>query len=120
MLTTAQLRGYLSKVTYKPGWEFEVYDGRWEGQHLVIRTVVADSYNPGENVALDVHSMLPPMENFSQFDNWLMWRLGRIEVHEMREFFKVDGKVVSDPHGQDADRDLGLEKHEYTFEQLHV
>jgi hypothetical protein len=29
---------------------------------------------------------------------WMAWRLGRIESHEMREFFKVDGRPVFDPH----------------------
>jgi hypothetical protein len=36
-----------------------------------------------------------------------MWRLGRIELHEMREFFQVDGTPVSDPHALHAERDSG-------------
>jgi hypothetical protein len=39
-----------------------VYDGRWEGQHLVIRTEVPDTYSD-QTVVLDVHSMLPPMRD---------------------------------------------------------
>jgi len=113
VLTTAEIQAHLEKVTYKPGWEFEVYDGRWEGQHMVIRTKVEDTYNPGTMTTLDVHSMLPPMRDTDALNEWLTWRLGRIEIHEMREFFKVEGKVVFNPHGTDADRDLGLGRAEY-------
>jgi hypothetical protein len=34
-----------------------------------------------------------------------MWRLKIIETHEMREFFRVGGSLVSDPHAEFAERD---------------
>lgn len=106
MLTTAEIAAHLARLSYKPGWEFAVYDGRWEGQHIVIRTGVVDTYSPGEMVVLDVHSMLPPMRDVAQLEEWLAWRLGRLEVHEMREFLKRDGVVIFDPHAEFAERDL--------------
>lgn len=106
MLTTGEIQEHLKKVSYKPGWAFECYDGRWEGQHLVITTEVPNSYNLKETVTLDVHSPLPPIPDVDYLNTWLMWRLQRIECHEMREFFKVDGAVVDDPHKEFADRDL--------------
>lgn len=106
MLSTELLRTHLARITYKPGWSLELREGRWEGQHLVITTVVEDAFKPGEKVTLDVHSPIPHMHSFDQFDEWLMWRLWRIESHEMREWFKRDGKVVSSPHADGADRDL--------------
>jgi hypothetical protein len=62
VLTTAEIQAHLNRLSYKPGWEFKVYDGRWEGQHLVIRTEVPDTYSD-QTVVLDVHSMLPPMRS---------------------------------------------------------
>lgn len=106
MMTTSEIQDHLSRITYKPGWELKIYDGRWEGQHLVITTVVPDSYHPGETVTLDVHSMLPPMRDGNALDEWLAWRLGRIEVHEMREFLRRDGRPIYDPHAEYAERDL--------------
>jgi hypothetical protein len=106
VLTTGEIAAHLERLSYKDGWEFSVYDGRWEGQHLVIRTVVPDTYHPGESLVLDVHSMLPPMRDTAQLEEWLAWRLARIEVHEMREFFKRDGQVLFSPHAEFADRDL--------------
>lgn len=105
MLTTTQIAQHLDRITYKPGWRFAVYDGRWEGQHLAITTVVPDAFTPGRSITLDVHCFLPPMRDTDALEEWLMWRLGRVETHEMREFFKRDGKVVNSPHKPYADRD---------------
>jgi hypothetical protein len=106
VLTTSELDTHLRRVTYKPGWSFTVYDGRWEGQHLVIRVVTPDAFAPSDQVTLDIHSALPPMDTPGQFDRWLMWRLGRIECHEMREWYRVDGRPASDPHASGAEHDV--------------
>ena len=118
-------------MTYKPGWTFEVYDGQWEGLHLVIRTKLEDAnlshtsgciaklISDGEKqtsadechcgaqlkTVLDIHSMMPPMESIEQFERWLAWRLGRIELHEMREFLQLDSKPIFDPHAEFAEHD---------------
>lgn len=104
-LTTDQIRACLKRITYKPGYRFTVYDGQWEGQHLVITTAVPDAYHPDRTVTLDIHSPLPPMPDDAALHAWLMWRLWRIETHELREWFRVDGVPVSDPHAPGAARD---------------
>lgn len=105
MLTMREIQEHLEKVTYKPGWAFQAYEGLWEGHHVVIDAYLPDSYHPGQGVTVNIHSMLPPLEDTRALERWLMWRLGRIEIHEMREFFKVDGTVVSDPHAEGAEHD---------------
>lgn len=105
MLTMAEIQRHLRLLSYKPGWSFEAYEGRWEGHHLVIRTEVEDTYRPGSTTVLDVHSMLPPMRDTGALEEWIAWRLARIEVHECREFFKRDGQVIFDPHAEFASRD---------------
>jgi hypothetical protein len=105
VLTTAEVQGILSRVTYKPGWTIAAYDGRYEGQHLVITTVVPDSTNPEQDTTLDVHSMLPPMRDERALLDWILWRCIRIECHEAREWLQVDGKPWSDPHAEYADQD---------------
>jgi hypothetical protein len=106
MLTTSEIQAHLERLTYKPGWSIKAYDGRWEGQHVVITTVVDDAYKPGETQTLDVHSMLPPMADTDHLEQWLAWRLGRLELHEMREFLRRDGKPIYNPHAPYAERDL--------------
>lgn len=105
MLTTPQIVALLQDVTYKPGWSVAVYDGRHEGQHCVITTRQVDAYNPESTTDLEVHSPLPPCIDGPAFLDWLAWRLGRIENHEMREWLRVKGHPWSDPHGPDADQD---------------
>jgi hypothetical protein len=105
MLTTDEIRGWLARVTYKPGWFFTVYDGEWEGQHFVITALVPDAYNPGATTVLDVHSALPPIPNQEYLWHWITWRVGRVESHEMREFLRVEGDAIHDPHAPNAERD---------------
>lgn len=108
MLTMAEIQEHLGRLSYRPGWTIEAYQGMYEYAHLVIRANVEDSYHPGQVVVLDVHSMLPPVLTVEELERWLLWRLSRIEIHECREWFKRDGKPVSDPHGQGADQDRPL------------
>ena len=61
-LSTAEIQAELERVSYKPGWTFTCYDGRWEGQHLAITVEVPDATRPGRTVTLDVHSSLPPSQ----------------------------------------------------------
>lgn len=105
-LSVETLDEHLDNITYKPGWEFEVYQGAFEGPHIRITTVCDDSYHPGEKVTLDVHSQLPPMFDLEYFEQWLLWRLMIIETHEAREFLRKDGKPIFDPHKENANRDL--------------
>lgn len=105
MLTTAELQDIAGHVTYRPGWSIRVRDGRYEGQHVVITTVVPDAYDPARQVELDVHSPLPPMRDRTAFLDWLLWRVQRVESHEAREWLRVDGQCWSDPHAENADRD---------------
>jgi hypothetical protein len=107
MLTVSDMAAVLGRMSYKSGWRFEVYEGRHEGPHLRIAAEnIPDAYEPGVMARFDVHSSVPPMRDEDAFLDWLLWRLQRIEIHECREFMKLDGKPYSNPHGEDADKDL--------------
>lgn len=106
VLTVAEMAAHLERLTYRPGWTFEVYEGRYEGPHLVIRADVPNAYQPDQTTMLDIHSMLPPMRDVGQFEEWLLWRLQRIEVHEACEWFRRDGRPVVDPHREHAGLDV--------------
>lgn len=106
MLSTRDLQEIVGRVVYKPGWSFRVYDGRWEWQHCSVTFPVLDAYDQTKTIDLDVHSGIGPFDTEKGFLDWLLRRIARIEVHEAREFFKVDGRVYDDPHADGADRDL--------------
>lgn len=98
MLTTAQIQAELDRVTYRDGWAFGVYEHDWDGLHLLITAPVPNAYQPSETITLGIRSPLPPMPDATYLHRWLAWRLGRIESHEMREYLKVDGVALFDPH----------------------
>jgi hypothetical protein len=106
MLSTAELQAHLERLTYRRGWFLRIYEGRFEGHHIVIQAELEDSFNPGRMVVLDVHSMLPPMRDTDQLEEWIAWRLARMEVHECREWLKRDGAPIFDPHAEGAEHDL--------------
>lgn len=112
MLSYTELQNALDRVTYRPGWEFKVYPHKFEGHRLVILARhVEDSYQPGKFLDLGIRSPLPPMRDEEALYEWLAWRLGIIENHEMREWLKVDGKPHFDPHAEEdrTGEDMGLE-----------
>lgn len=106
MLSTDEIRRHLSRRQYVPGWEFEVYDGRFEGQHLAIKVELPDAHDPRETVTIQVENMLPPIPTGAYLDEWMVWRLMRIATHEVREFYRDrEGTAIFDPHAPLAERD---------------
>lgn len=89
---------FFARVEYRPGWRFEVVIDPFEGPHLHIGAELEDAYHPGEKTVVNIVSPLPPMTSEEQRVNWLVWRLSRIEMHELREWLKLDGERISDPH----------------------
>ena len=104
-LTVAQMVEHLEHLTYRPDWMFELYTGRHEGPHIAIHANLPDAERPGHNVVVRIDSNIPPMRTVEDFEQWLLWRLSIIEVHEAREWFRRDGRPVSDPHAPDAQHD---------------
>ncbi len=97
-LGTTQVQSILSRVTYKFGWELTLTED--ENPSLCITAWLEDScsHNPGDAILVDIHSQLPPFYTESEVLRWLRWRLRAIEVHEVDEFLRLDGKAVFDPH----------------------
>lgn len=94
------IQEWLDRFEYMPGWKFHVEPGHPEGTLIQIRFTVPDSYHSLELQAQGVWSFVPPVAcmDSERFFDWLHWRLTRIAIHEVGEFFKVDGKRPYDPH----------------------
>lgn len=100
-LTAVDIAREIKRVTYKPGWTFEVSHHPIEGPTLSIGFAVPNSYRQGEQQVQCVNSPIPPLFGADHLYAWLMWRISVVEMHELAEFFKVDGKPVYDPHSED-------------------
>lgn len=98
-LSFEELGEALRHVSYKPGWTFRLISGYWEGDRLrIVVEGLADSYHPERTTDLGVDDFIPPMRTTKDFYDYLLYRVHRIESHETREWFKVDGKPHDDPH----------------------
>lgn len=98
----------VGKLTYRPGWSFEVYETEAQGMWLAINAVVEDAYTPGAQVPLRIKSQLPPFQDEAQLLRWLRWRLEVIETHECHEWLrdKGTGRPLWDPHADGADEPM--------------
>lgn len=105
-LSIQQIEEELKKITYKEGWKFFVYEGAFEGPHMRIEVTLPDSVNLGQDVPLKIETVISPCKTVEDFHLWLVKRLIRIESHETREWFKINGVPVFYPHMDGADRDI--------------
>jgi hypothetical protein len=44
MLTVEGIRAHLERLSYKDGWSFDVYEGRWEGPHIFHADALRSSW----------------------------------------------------------------------------
>lgn len=96
------LRRVFAEFTYRPGWTFTVWLHPQEGPHVTIDADVDDAFHPDEMVHLSIHSPLPPFRNEQAVEDWLLWRLTRIETHEASEFLRRSGRQIRNPHDEPA------------------
>lgn len=92
MISAKQVNDMLKTVTFKD-WRFHAYD-HVEGVALVIQFSVPNSEEDGMQEQ-NVWSIVPPHVNFY---DWLFWRLKRIMIHEVGEFYRINGNKYWDPH----------------------
>lgn len=95
----AALKELLSRFTYRPGWDFNILRER-DTYILHISADVVDSDNPHKIAPLQfahgIPQFVPPAFDWQR---WLLDMIMEVERHECREFFKIDGVKVYDPHG---------------------
>jgi hypothetical protein len=106
LLSTHDLQTHLQRLSWKPGWRFDIREHPWEGPEVHIVGSEPDTEGMGELVDLGVDSILPVYMSLAEFERWMQKRLDRIAIHESHEWFKRDGVVIFDPHKPDTYRHL--------------
>jgi hypothetical protein len=101
-LTLDAVQAILSRASYRHGecWRFEA-DRVGSEMRVRLHATVSDARRPGEMVDLGVDSW-PPADALTDEPALVQWLLGRMiehEVHEAREWLRLDGQQVDDPHG---------------------
>ena len=100
------LQELIDRVTYKKGYKFEVVPMQLGGFTAlkVITPPLQDTYHPDDpSRVAPVQFMFPCYMMFSDMSEgaqiaWLDRCLKEVESHEQEEWFRIDGKMVRDPH----------------------
>ena len=91
----------LDRFTYKPGWGFHVedHDRFVFVKVLVINFVGPCSYRENQVSTFQIKPkfFLPLINTEKLFIAFLMRHIANFEMHELREWAKLDGKPVSPP-----------------------
>jgi len=101
-----QVEVWLAQVSYKPGWNIELRTESFAMTgylNIAIRATVADSYHPEKEVEIGSVVVLPAhFVTLADFAHWLATVLRDREIHESREWFKVNGRPFDNPHTIDG------------------
>lgn len=96
-LSGPALAAEVERMTFMPGWELSVFLDPFEGPVFRVVAKVPNSYSD-EPVTLQINSRIPWQTSIEDFRLWCLWRCDQIMRHETREWFKIDGKPLYDPH----------------------
>jgi hypothetical protein len=102
-LTPEQIAAALPLYRYKPGWHVSCHEQPYdtfpyEGFCVDVRFEVPNAYHAQDMQVQNVHVPVPPIVDTEHLYDFLTWRLARLELHELREFVWVDGKIRDNPH----------------------
>lgn len=111
--TAQRLQNLLKRFKYKPGWEFTLDTPSstirvmtWqEPRNLLITTQVQDTYHPAnskQQIGLFCGVPEVPAITDGQIMEWLKACIAYLEMHELEEWFMVDGTRPYDPHARPA------------------
>ena len=102
------LRAELARYTYRPGWRMRIevqpaVAGQYTPARLVVEYTAPDAYHPEREIPLKVNVMVPwdlaEAHGASDlFGRWLQHTLQDVELHESREWLRLDGCLLDDPH----------------------
>ena len=104
-LTDKQRRivNLMHRITYKPDSQVNIMLDAPEYYYLSIQIPVYDAHNPKEHSLLRMNIRLPLKETLDEMtdDQIIKMVFDGImdyERHEAQEWFKLDGKIIYDPH----------------------
>lgn len=89
------LASLVSRLTYKPGWTFELKElDREQGSQgltLCIAATVDDSFGTEPIHILHLMPVMPAAYDEETWARWLLDQIILVEQHEAMEFFRIDG-----------------------------
>lgn len=102
LLALKKVMAFLGRVTYKPNWHFTAETYEPGSVYIRIRWAAPDSFYP-ERIAnltsLYSYSSNSIIEGGDKaIAGMVQHAISLAEMHEINEWFKIDGKFYKDPH----------------------
>lgn len=104
-----QVKGYMDRFTYKPGYRFTVSESNDPEAAAVIRLDMDVPDSTGNDMLVFGGFLVPQGLTEEGFWKWLRdHAIDYIENHEADEWFRIDGKLFRPPHGPNVERPWGI------------
>lgn len=101
-MTRDEFIALAKRITYKPNANVQAFFITPELQQLRVSFHVEDTATPDDEKHIHISMSFPiPLDYFTderQAVYWILQRIDEAEAHETREWFKLDGVAVFDPH----------------------
>lgn len=104
---SAELDRWLERITYRPGVSMRIAHPEFLGEYsypvtptLQLCADVENTYRPGQRIEIIHQTLIPQyvIETEQTFQAFVRQALINMEMHELDEWFKIDGVMVNDPH----------------------
>lgn len=100
-MTLDEIKNLVNTLTYKPGTEFVVRQGtKHIPKHVIIIKVPVMALPSGRVDKAHLSIYLNPLDNREDILDNLYDLLRQWEMHELDEFFQINGNSIIDPHPQ--------------------
>lgn len=109
--TEKRIQELLDRITYKPGWKLTVALPYWNGNRTtqydpisISGTFSTVDVDTGMQIMLQLYYRIGPFYD-DEKDGTLIQCIGyaikHFEEHEFKEWFKIDGMCIYDPHSEE-------------------
>ena len=99
VLTRDEIRDIVASISYKPGFKIELTKIDAHSCEFDVQMQVKDTYKPGNTIVHSTHCFsLGYFGRKEHLIEFIRHAITTLELHERDEWFKVDGKLLNDPH----------------------
>lgn len=96
-MTFEQAQEILARITYKPGWKIELVDFGFV--KVSIRHKATDANDPNRTIDIRFEQGVELIHtDEKRLVDWIFICVRAAEIHEIEEWFKIDGHCFRDPH----------------------
>lgn len=97
-----KLKRWARRIQYKPNWRiYATHEYKYIKIHIEFDTPCADRPQTMTTIAGDYMELDSTLlaQDFNLFQAYIHSKIRHLEMHELDEWFRVDGERTREPHG---------------------